>query len=102
MAWGALPHLKDVFGHARQAVIGDGGGAGADADLPHLVRLTQVGRAVHPHHTHQSCGGDTSHRTSHYLSAVTVHQQHTSHTQLDWVCLYVTPLHCKRLPSEGK
>jgi len=53
---GTRTHLKDVLGPAGEAVVGGAGAAGAHTDLAHLVRLAQVGRPLHPHHTHQGCG----------------------------------------------
>lgn len=49
-------YLKDVLGHAGEAVVSDACAAGAHADLSHLVCLAEIRSSLHPHHTHHSWG----------------------------------------------
>lgn len=48
------PHLKRVFSHASEAVIGGAGGDGANTQLTDLICLTELRDAFWFHHTHQA------------------------------------------------
>lgn len=47
-------NLKDILGHAGEAVVSYARAAWAHADLSNLVRLTEIGCPLHPHHTNHS------------------------------------------------
>lgn len=53
--------LKDVLGHAGEAVVSHARATGAHANLSHLVCLAEVRGPLHSHHTHHSWGGGTTH-----------------------------------------
>lgn len=48
-------HLEGVLRHAGEPVIGGASGDGADAELPDLISLTELGDAFGLYHTHQTC-----------------------------------------------
>ena len=50
----ACTDLKGVLGDSRQAVVHGSPSPGVEHDLPDLVCLTQLGRPVRFHDTHES------------------------------------------------